>query len=87
MAEKFDLNAGLIAGAITGLVLSIICALFVFAAPQVAINLFTSMFHSTIPITPKAFEAVSFVTGLVVAAILGAIIAGLFVFAYNKFAK
>ncbi|MBI5884735.1 hypothetical protein HZB89_01410 [archaeon] len=87
MAEKLSLNSGLTAGAVTGIVLYILCGIAVYAFPQAAMGFFNTLIHSTIALTPKTFEAVSFIVGLIESAVLGALVAGIFVFAYNKFLK
>ncbi|MBI4052754.1 MAG: hypothetical protein HY394_01825 [Candidatus Diapherotrites archaeon] len=87
MAEKLDIKSGAVAGGLTGVALSIICAAAIYAFPGAAMGLFTSMIHSNIPIEPRPFEAAGFLSGLVMAFIIGAIVVGIFVPIYNALAK
>lgn len=87
MAGKLDLKSGVIAGGLTGVVLSLACAAAVYTFPYAAYAMFNSMIHSTIPVYLKPFELVSFVAGLIASFVIGAIIAGSFTAFYNKLSK
>ena len=88
MAKK-DINATGIALALTFLIVSIVCLLFVLIAPGFAVSLFGSFMHgidiTKIAVTPS-FSG-NTLLGIIVVVVGGYLIGALFALIYNKFAK
>lgn len=67
----------------TGVVLSLVCAVFVWFFPDFSIWFFKSLFHNSIAITPVSMSFASVVTGAVSAFVTGVVLGVLFVPVYN----
>ena len=87
MCEKIGLKSSLLSGGLTGLALYLVCGALIYLVPGIAMNLFTSMIHSSVALQVKAFELTSFIVGAIVAFVLGAFLVGVFVFFYNYFSQ
>ncbi len=84
MCEKIGLKSSLLSGGLTGLALYLLCGALIYLLPGIAMNLFTSMIHSSIALQVKPFEFTALVLGAIVAFAVGAFIAGAFAFFYNS---
>ncbi|MBI5635337.1 hypothetical protein HY993_00030 [Candidatus Micrarchaeota archaeon] len=79
-------QASLALGSLFGLV-SLGCGILVYAIPDAAMSLFTSMIHSSLPWQKTVFDAGRFAQGLVAAVVLGLVLGYAFAKLYNYFAK
>ena len=86
---KKDINATGIALAFTFLIVSIICLLLVFIAPEFALNLFGSFVHgidlTKIAVTPSISG--NTLLGIILVTVSGYLIGVIFAVIYNKFAR
>ncbi len=71
-------------GSLFGLV-SLACGILVYAIPDAAMSLLTSMIHSSLPWQKTVFDAGKFAQGLAVAIVLGLVLGYAFAKLFNYF--